>query len=404
MTEIEMLDSKIIDTDLFGSLTIVCNLISYDYPRAFIAKSNLLEYFAFVEHSSEATTFGWNVSKVTLDDINSVNNGEKNFQSLFKDKELYSVDYSLANNLCIVKKVDGFFDKYEIKGNLFIKNFCDMDEVFDYHGFLKTATSTNKRFIHYVIEGTQKLLAESVFKAIKYLSEICKNLDHPLDIFKSNFAVQGKSTVLTFSFDDSKKGTVFEDTNNVDENELGINELGNLLSAQDTATIIAESGKKNDVVLQKLSGLINLCGKDKINNPKIIIAKPDSTKITALEFGGKSTKNRKKSVDEARKIIKNNFSKDTVVVNLKGILTGISTKNSNSFGFEELQTKHFYSGLADFNLITKEDLFEVKGIYNATIEKTIIKNNGILLKETFKLLKLEKIDSCPEVSQLNIFD
>ena len=404
MREIEMLENRIIKTDSFGDLFIKCILIDYDYPRAFIAESTSNDLFAFVEHSANNSTYGWNVSKVSLEDINAVNNGEKNFQSLFLKPDLYLIDYSEDTNLCLVKEVNGFYGKNEIKGNLFLKDFCDMDEVFDYHGFLQSAKTSNMRFINYVIEGSKRLITENVFKAIKYLSDICKNLDHPLNLYKSGFAVQGRSTVLTFAFEDSKNGTVFEDTDNVDENELGINELGNLLSACDTASLIVESGKKNNFVLQKLSGFVKHCSKDEINSPKIIITKPDSKKITALNFGKNATKKRKTAIEEARKIVKNNFSKDTVTITPVGVLTGISTRNGNSFGFEELQTKRFYSGLADFNLITKEDFFEVKGIYKATIERTVIKNQDILIKETFKLVKLEKVGDSPELNQINIFD
>lgn len=406
MIELEMLDKKIIPTDLFGALSIKCVLIEYDYPRAFIAESEGKELFALVEHSDADSSFGWNVAKTNLEQINKVNNGESNFQSLFINAELFLLDYDSMSRICRVKSVDGFYDKYEIKGNLLLKDFCDMDEVFDYHGFLKTATNTNKKSISYVIEGYKKLVTESVFKAIKYLSDICKNLDHPINLFKSDFAVQNKSTVLTFTFEDSKDGTVFEGTENIDENETGINELGNLLSSSDTASMIAESGKNNAIILQKLSAFMNLCSKDHTNDPRIVIAKPNSSKITSLRFGKDSTIEKRKAVNEARRIVKENISKTTSTIspNPKGILTGINTKNGNSFGFEEIGTNNYYSGLVDFNLINKETVFEVKGIYEATIEKTTISNNDKVLKESYKLVKLIKIDEKNDSEQLDIFN
>ena len=398
-----MLESKTIPTDIFGVLTIKCVLIEYDYPRAFIAESSDSGLYALVEHSSEKASFGWNVSKVSLKNINDVNNGEKSFQSLFLGNELFYLDFARDKGICVAKKVDGFYGDYEIKGNLFLKDFCDMDELFDYHGLLRTAKITKKRSLSYIIEGSIKPLTGQILRVIKYLSEICKNLDKPIDILNSDLLVQGNSTVLTFSFDDSKEDTVFQDTDNIDENEEGLNALGNLLSTDDPASLIVESGKKNNKVLQKLASFINVCEDEKMNNPRIIISKPDSVKIQSLRYGKHYSQQKKKAINEARKIVKNSFTKDVEIKNVKGVLTGVVTNKGNTFYLEDLKTKTTYTGLIDFQLINSEESFEVKGVvYDAKLEHTRILNNGEVIKETNKLLELKKVGNIAQFEQLKM--
>ena len=123
MTELEMLKNGKILTDVFGTLNIRNIILKYDYPRCFIATNRDNKLFALLENDDTPENFGWNLTKIELDDLNKVNQGKLNVQSLFLNKKSYLLKYDATMDICRVQKVDYFSGKYEIKGNMYIKNF-----------------------------------------------------------------------------------------------------------------------------------------------------------------------------------------------------------------------------------------------------------------------------------------
>lgn len=123
MTELEMLEKGKILTDVFGTLNIRNVVLKYDYPRCFIATNKDNKLFALLENDDTLENFGWNLTKIELDDLNKVNQGELNIQSLFLNKESYLLKYDAKMDICRATKVDAFSGNYEIKGNMYIRNF-----------------------------------------------------------------------------------------------------------------------------------------------------------------------------------------------------------------------------------------------------------------------------------------
>ena len=124
MTELEMLERGKILTDVFGTLVIKTIIVEYDYPRCFIATNKDNRLFALLENDDSKENFGWNLTKIEPDDLNKVNQGGLNVQSLFLNKESYLLKYDATYDICRAQKVDRFEGKYEIKGDLKVKDFC----------------------------------------------------------------------------------------------------------------------------------------------------------------------------------------------------------------------------------------------------------------------------------------
>lgn len=128
MNELDLLNSKMIPTDMLGSLTIMWTLVEYDYPKCFIVKSNNRHYYALIEIEDKPDKFGWAVNKVSMTDIDMVNKGEKNIQSLFRNtKSKYLLFFENNEEIGKVKEVFDFKDEYEIKGDLFVRNFMGLE-------------------------------------------------------------------------------------------------------------------------------------------------------------------------------------------------------------------------------------------------------------------------------------
>ena len=132
MTELEILSSNVIKTNKLGNLNIKTTIVFYDYPRCFICENNS-KFYALLEMDTNDDGFGWNTCEVSLEDINKVNLGLNNVQSLFKNKKSYIIYFSRNDLIGDVKKVESFEGDNAIEGDLIVEGFCDMDEVFDYH-------------------------------------------------------------------------------------------------------------------------------------------------------------------------------------------------------------------------------------------------------------------------------
>lgn len=401
MKEYEIFEIGKIPTDKLGDLFIKTIILEYDYPRCFIANDKDNNYYALLENEYGEEQFGWNVTKVTVSDINYVNRGSKNIQSLFMNKESYLLQFYKNRNVGKMTKVDVFDGEYEIRGNLFAKDFCEMDEVFDFHNFQTLSNEKKMASISLVLDSDNSSKASSVFKAINYIKNICGNLKSKLDIFDSVLTVQHSSTVITFQFDTKLDKTLFENQVDIDNDILGVIELGNFLSANEPEEIYTEVCNIN--AIKKYSKLIETFNKESELRPKVVLAVPNRSKVASFVFSNESCTKKKMIADEAHKMYEqNNIIKDRKI-NVEGILTGILTGDKNQFSFKGINGIN-YSGTVDFTMVGKDNQFLVNGaIYSALINETSVYNNNDLVKKSFKLLNLEKKEEIIKYKKNELF-
>ena len=401
MTEFEMLESGKILTDAFGILYIKTIILEYEYPRCFIATDENNKLFALLENDDSIENFGWNLTKIGLDDLNKVNRGTLNIQSLFLNKESYLLNYDAINGICCAKKVDFFSGEYEIKGNMFVKDFCEMDELFDFHGLQNIANLYNKSSISFVLDSDGASKTSVIFKIINYLKAICKNLKNGIDIFDSEFSVQHASTVITFNFENTMNGSLFGDQVEQDKYNAGVMELGNLLSANEPEQIMSEASDL--IAIKKYSKMIETLNDEIQSRPKVILAVPKREKVSSFDFGKKNCEKKKKLVDEAHKMYEENLHTENREFEEKGILTGILTGDKNQFSFRANNGIQ-YRGTVDFSLVGNDSQFNVNGaIYSAIIQETKVFKDDAVSKTSYKLLKLNKIEDVVKYRKTSLF-
>lgn len=391
----EIFENRVFNSDAFNKLTILCDVIYYDYPRCFIAKDDNNHFFAFLENYCSDNEVRWNVASVTISDINDVNNGEKPVQSLFLKKDnIYNVTFSDKDYKAIFVKINEYSKENEILGELFVKNFCDMDEVFDIHGLFRKAKIQNKSSLSFIVPGENNIRTGAIFSALKYLKYICSNLTNKLDIDDSIFSVQKGSTVLTFEFDDNYF------INSEEFNTLnGVVELGNILSANDSQSLSAELN--NLASAKKYLKFVDCIESKKIVDPKIVLSVPSKTKASVFKFSKENMSSKKEIIKEAKEIIETNGKVESRTINIEGYLKGIYTDKRAKFRFETLN-KEIIEGSIDYSLIDMDDTFYVNHVlYKAKINviTTNIKNNE---NKIFKLVDLKKVETRHGFEQLNI--
>lgn len=402
MKELEMIYSKLIPTDEFGDLKIKCIILEYDYPRCFISVDSHNQLYALLENNDDEDDFGWNVTKVSAEDINFVNKGEKNIQSLFIGKDSFILTFKNNASVGNVIPVDSFEGEYEIKGNLFVSDFCEMEELFDYHKLLKISKVNNKSSLSLLLESNTGANTGIILKIIGYIKSICKNLKNSLDITNSNLFVQHGSTVITFEFENTISNTIFYGDISQEINTQGILELGNVLSANEPEQILSETN--DNKAIQKYSKMIETFETQAGLRPKLILAIPQKESAISFDFGKRNAVVKKDIVDKALKM----YSDGNVIiednVHIEGILTGILTGEKNQFTFKDF-SGNTYRGTVDFSLLGNQECFMVNGaIYNAKIKKTIVKNNDKQIKISYKLMNIEKKEDITKYNQIKLFD
>ena len=398
----DLIESRIIPVVEYGYFKIETVILEIDYPRCFIA-SNQGNFYAFLEIENDDELFGWNVARVSLDDINHVNLGTKNVQSLFDNKPLYELIFHNAD--CgILTAVQSFRDKYAIVGDIKISGFCDMDETFDYHGFGHAAKVENSNKVNMVYENQHSCSTNLVLNAISYMKSVMNNLNHPLNILNSDFSVMHKSTVITFTFNDND-GPLFNDNNIEPSSTKGIVELGNVLSTDDSVALLENQNKKTEKILKKYNKLLETLQKSDDSHPKIVLAMASKEKPISYDMSKRGTKNKKAAVIKALDYIKEKSVVKKEPITCKGILTGIITSGGNFFRFFDEKRRVYYSGAVDFNILGM-NAFDVNGSrYFAQIEKILVySETGEVTKESYKLVALEFIERIEQFNQINLFD
>lgn len=398
----DIVENGIIPVNLYGDFIIETSIIELDYPRCFIA-SNKGKYYAFLEIENSNDKYGWDVSEVSLEDINNVNTGLNNVQSLFINKNLFLLLFN-NSNVGSLTPVSSFEEKYSIKGDIYRKNFCDMDTLFDYHNFAAISKDENSNKVSIVLQNNKGCLTEVMIKLINYLNSIFKNLKNPLNIMNSELSVMKASTVVTFTFND-KDGTLFNDDNRLTpSSSKGIAEFANILSSTNPASLLDNQDKKTEIALKKYGNLIKTFDKTNDVCPKIVVSTPEKSKPVSYDMSKNATKEKKAAVYSALSYLKEKSHTKKEIITKKGILTGVITTNGNYFSFiSNDQTK--YSGIVDFSIIGVQE-FDVKGSeYEATIENTkILSETGEQIRESNKLISLTFIKKIQRHKQLSIND
>lgn len=402
MDEIDMINSNVIPTDSLGKLYIKTVILNYDYPRCFVVQSEEGFYYALLENDDDIDKFGWNVTKITLTDLNYVNRGSKSVQSLFIGKESYLLQFTNNSDIGKVVKVQEFIGDNEIKGELFVNDFCDMDEIFDFHGLQRNSKNANESSISFILDSETGTKTSTIINVINYLKNICKNLNNSVDIMNSTFSVQHASTVITFQFDNNLKGPLLDNLDMFDKTNASVVELGNLLNADNAEEIFSET--KQVEVVKKYGKLINVLNNESKLRPKVVLAVPNKNSVTSFEFGKENCEKKKKIVKEAFDIYNQKATKKSKKIIDRGTLTGILTGDKNKFSFKSI-SGNLYNGTVDFALIGYDKEYIVNGaIYEASIMETKMCFQELPCKTTYKLLNLKKIDDVTQYEQINFLE
>lgn len=391
-----LIENKIVcNSEIFE---IICVLVSIDYPRSFICKKNG-KFYSFLEIENSDNLFGWNICEVSLDDINKANIGQANLQSLFIGKISYQMLFT--NGIGEIKQVDSFKGKYSIEGNLFRTNFCDMDELFDYHKLYSKALETKQNNVSVILEQQDECNAGIILKVINYLKNIFKELNNPIDLLNAKLGVAHASTVITFTLP-KDEGSLFEN----DIAAIGsdtLNELGNLLSTYDTDLLATLEFKNKTKILNKYKKLIDTFDKVDSYKPKIVIGSPDKTRAVSYKMNSANTSKKKRAVKQAIKTIEENLEIKKNIIPVRGILTAIATQSENSFTFLRDNGIDRFKGSVDFSMIGI-DTFDVNGtIYNADIEEIKIYSGDSLIKTKYRLIKLDPDTKIAQFKQTKLF-
>ncbi|MCR5309254.1 MAG: hypothetical protein K6E21_04005 [Bacilli bacterium] len=400
--EILFLNNKKIPTEQFGDLFIKVTLLFYDYPRCFIAMNSDKKVFALTENDDSENNFGWNLTIISLNDVNDVNKGIKSIQSLFSNKESFLLKYFAEKNVCTATKVESFVNEYAVLGETFCKDFCDMDEVFDYHQLQATANLEEECSISFVYEGGKGTKTSNFLKALNCMKTMLKNINSPLKIDNSILSVQHGSTVISFSFENDSKGTLFEGQDNADSSSKGVVELGNLLSANNAEQILSETNCNNKA-LSSYSKLVNALENESERRPKLILTVPKRENASCFDFRKTAVSEKKQAIFEAKKKCDEATTYSDENIEIDGVLTGILTGSKNKFSFRA-NNGIIYEGTVDFSLVGNDAQFSVNGvIYSSVINKTLIRYKNGTEKPIYKLLKLTKKEDIKKYKNERLF-
>lgn len=403
MNELDLIDFKKIPTDSIGNLSILCVLIDYDYPRCFIAKSDNNKFYALIENENSIDKYGWNVTEVSLKEINQVNKSKRNIQSLFINKKnSFILSFENNNTVGSIKKVEKFEGKYEVQGNLFVKDFCDMDDLFDLHKIHEKSVETGKSSISLILEDSDSLNTRYILSWIKYLIEICRNLKTPLDVNESQLSVQNGSTVITFEFKNENINTIFDGDIKTDSNNIGVNQLGNILGANTPEAIITEEPEIK--AISKYTKMVEHLKKQMSAKPKVVLSVPQSDKTVSYKFNNENCDKKIEDATQAKQLAENHLHSTTKNIKITGVLTGILTgSGKNQFTFKD-DNNILYKGLVDFTMLAINSTFIINSArYKATIKQTIIMKDDIEIKRSYTLINLTLIEQLPSYYQAELF-
>ena len=384
MTELEIFSSNVIKTNKLGNLNIKTTIVFYDYPRCFICENNS-KFYALLEMDTNDDGFGWNTCEVSLEDINKVNLGLNNVQSLFKNKKSYIIYFSRNDLIGDVKKVESFEGDNAIEGDLIVEGFCDMDEVFDYHNLQENARSNNFASISFILENSDSCKTGDFLNIIKYMRSFCSKLKSPLDLNNSFVNFQRGSSVVTFEF--KKPNDLFD--NDEEFKYADINNFANFLLADNPEEMFAEA--KDKVCIKKFDRFLEETSKQDSLKPKLVIAMPNKPRVMAFNVGKKEQMPKNEIAKKTIDLFESKGYTEEEIVSRNGKLNGFLIGDKNKFIFKT-QNDEIIRGSIDFSMISNNREFSINGsLYKAEFKITKIFYGKKEEKRIYKLIKLDEI-------------
>ena len=399
---VSIFSSRRIETSNFGVFIIRSVLIDYEYPRCFVASRDG-DYFAFIECEDNDDLYGWTVAEVTLPQINDVNLGKKNIQSLFPREKCFEVLY-YGNEMSAVKTdASPIEEKHVVSGNLYAKGFCDMDESFDYHSLQKDAKRDRNNSVSLIYEGDILATTGLVFRAINYLKDMFRNVKCPLDIMKSSFSTQRASTVVTFTFENDLTDPDLSTVPNLEPPfSDSLRQFGNIMSSDDPLELINETSNPSKF-LSKYKNMLRTVNGEKNLQPKVVVASSSFEKAKSFALGPEAKNEKGALFSEAEKLIKDKTVVEEKTDDYQGVLEGIFPSKNGRFIFQSINpTADLFDGRVDVSLLDKIHSFIVKGaIYDARIKTITAFRDGKLQKESYVLLELSFVRNIEQHEQLS---
>ena len=396
MSELEVLSTNVINTDKLGKLLMKAVILFYDYPRCFICESNS-KFYALLEMSLDEDEFGWNTCEVTLDDINEVNLGQKNIQSLFLNKKSFTIIFSKNSLIGQVSEVQSFEGDNAIEGDLILEDFCDMDEVFDYHNLQKNASLANSPSISFILENSNHCKTGDFLSIINYIRAFSSGLKKPLNLKDSFLSVQKGSTVITFEFKDDNTLLNGDD----DFKFAEINNFANFLLADNPEEMFAEV--ENKKCIEKFDKFLEKTSQQDLLKPKLVVAMPNKQNVKSFGVGKDDKAPKKDLVKKTLDLFKIKTHIEEETITRHGILNGFLIGEKNKFIFKT-NNNEIIKGSIDFSMINNDREFSINGsIYKATFKITKFFNEAVEEKRIYKLIELDEICKRTSIEKIDLF-
>ena len=396
MIELEIFSSNVIKTNKLGNLTIKTTVVFYDYPRCFICENNS-KFYALLEMDTNDDGFGWNTCEVSLEDINKVNLGVNNVQSLFRNKKSYVIYFSKNDLIGDVKEVETFEGDNAIEGDLIVEGFCDMDEIFDYHNLQENARLNNSASISFILENSDSCKTGDFLNIIKYMRSFCSKLKSPLDLNNSFVNFQRGSSVVTFEF---KKPNDLLDKDE-EFKYADINNFANFLLAENPEEMFAETEDKD--CIKKFDKFLEETSKQDSLKPKLVVAMPNKQRVTAFNVGKEEQTPKNEIAKRTINLFESKRHTEEEIILRKGKLSGFLIGDKNKFIFKT-QNNETINGSIDFSMISNDREFSINGsIYKAEIKITKIFNGEKEEKRIYKLIKLDEIEKKTTIETVALF-
>ena len=383
--------SRKITSEELGVFSFARTILFYEHPIVFIcSKANDAgtDFYAFIETDDSAECYGWNISEVSLFDINLVNKGDKSVQYLFNKpgNAKYHLLFDLEHNVEKCRVLDSFEGVNAVEGETYITDFCDMDEAFDYHHFLQNAKADKEDRVSIVFEGDKPPIVEDVLSCIKTMN----SLGTGLDFNKARLQTLHNSTVFSFIFEDESHPLL--DNAYPSKHSEGIKKIKELLSNTEEVGFLETGDNKEKVKnLKKYNKLLDTFSLSSDLRPKLVVTSLSDSKQTSFKMDKINTFEKKSAVKKAIDYIENHSTvkeDDLIVV---GFFDAAKV-SASTFTFVENVTGNQFSGKIDCSKVDPNVVISLKFVeYEATIKRKRILNNQVLQKEAFYLIGLKEI-------------
>lgn len=405
MNELEMIRKKTIPTDKLGALQIMATLIYYDYPRAFIVYSDSSkEYYVLIENDDSQEHFEWISSSCTLEQINKVNLGLANIQSLFDDGR--KVIFSGCSDSDTVKTefVVSFDEDHKLSGDFMAPGFCDMDEVFDFHGLRKISQKDNAIVMSLVFEGDGRVPTDAFISSLNSLHSNFSLFD--IKCSNSYIQVASGSTVVSLIFENVYKGPIFDPRTKDLKTEEAVERFRSCIESDDSSELLNFSGSDSEKKLKHFKTFTKKMGESTSVNPKMVFAYPDPNRKTkSISFNAQAREKKDRLISDTQKAIKAGIHTAQTEQIEKGTLQGCIKEGKGAFRFKLLSSDEIISGTVSYEL-NLEGIVLVNKVYEATflVIDTYNSDNTKVKPSQYHMIRLTPLEGYELSKQLTLPD